>query len=77
VTNAVLHARSAVALAVTLNETRLRVEVCDDSGVLPSVRPHDLDAATGRGLAIVAAYAAAWGAEERPSGKCVWFEVDL
>jgi anti-sigma regulatory factor (Ser/Thr protein kinase) len=76
VTNAVLHARTPVSLAVTLDAGRLRVEVCDDSERMPAVRPYSLDDPTGRGLAMVAGFAADWGAERRPGGKCVWFEID-
>ncbi len=76
VTNAVLHAHSRVTVAVSLDDRRLRVEVCDDSPAMPVVRPYNVDDATGRGLPMVAAFAAARAAEPRPAGKCVWFEID-
>ena len=76
VTNAVLHARTTVTVTVSLDDRRLRVEVCDHSPTLPRMRPFGVDDATGRGLPMIGAYAAAWGAEPRPDGKCVWFEID-
>jgi anti-sigma regulatory factor (Ser/Thr protein kinase) len=76
VTNAVLHARTPLTVTVVLHARRLRVEVCDRNAVLPRVRPYEVDDATGRGLAMIAAYAAEWGAEARGDGKCVWFEID-
>ena len=76
VTNAVLHARTMVTVTVSLDARRLRVEVCDRSRTLPRMRPYGVDDATGRGLPMIGAYAAAWGADPRPDGKCVWFEID-
>ena len=35
-----------------------------------------VDDLTGRGMAMVAAYASAWGVERVAGGKRVWFEVD-
>lgn len=76
VTNAVLHARTEVTVTVSLDARRLRVEVWDGNAELPSMRPYDVDDATGRGLPMIGAYSAAWGAEPRPHGKVVWFEID-
>ena len=76
VTNAVLHARTPLTVTVSLDERRLRVEVWDHSTVVPQPRPYQVDDATGRGLAMIGAYAAAWGVEPQPDGKCVWFEID-
>jgi anti-sigma regulatory factor (Ser/Thr protein kinase) len=75
VTNAVLHARSALSLCVVRQGDRIRVEVEDTSPVAPVVRPHDDTAMTGRGLALVAALAAEWGVQPTDRGKSVWFVV--
>ncbi|MEV6579102.1 ATP-binding protein [Streptomyces sp. NPDC051582] len=56
---------------------RLRVEVLDASRELPVRREAAPDDEAGRGLAIVAALAADWGAHPRGCGigKVVWFEL--
>lgn len=75
VTNAVLHAGSAIDLRVRSNGGRVRVEVGDGSAVLPARRRYGEEATTGRGLGLVAMLASSWGAEPRPQGKVVWFQV--
>jgi anti-sigma regulatory factor (Ser/Thr protein kinase) len=83
VANAVLHAGGPVRfrLSVTLDPpAAVRIEVGDESPVLPSLREYEADASTGRGLALVARLAARWGIEagagESPSvGKLVWCEL--
>lgn len=80
VTNALLHARTAMVVRVADDGGRLRVEV-SDAGRTPSVpfaqRPA-ADREGGRGLQIVALLAADWGvrpnAPEAP-GRTVWFEL--
>ena len=79
VTNAVIHARSGVDLAVLADHPMARVEVYDYKSSLthPVVNhwPNSL-ASSGRGLQLIAALAEAWGVEELgEAGKCVWFEV--
>jgi anti-sigma regulatory factor (Ser/Thr protein kinase) len=83
VTNAVLHARGPLQVAVPADDggDRLRVEVSDRSAALPRRRDHGLDVTTGRGVRLIATLARAWGTE-RPSdvpgyAKTVWFEVDV
>jgi anti-sigma regulatory factor (Ser/Thr protein kinase) len=74
--NAVLHARSDYRVRVMVGDERVRVEVANDSpDVLPQQREHD--DAGGRGLHIVGALAADWGAESRGDEKVVWFELPL
>lgn len=76
VTNAVLHAGSKVEVSVRHRGEWLRVEVTDESPVLPGQREFDADASTGRGLALVDMLADDWGVEPIPDdGKVVWFEV--
>ena len=77
VTNAVLHARSHSVMTVRIDDDRLRVEVADLDPPLPVRRDHDVHAPTGRGLHLLDDLAAAWGADPRPRGKVVWFELDL
>lgn len=77
VTNAVLHARSAVRLEVARNGGRLRISVTDDSPYEPVVRDSfDLEAGTGRGLMLVEALAADWGTDAADGGKTVWVELE-
>jgi anti-sigma regulatory factor (Ser/Thr protein kinase) len=74
-TNARIHGAGQVHVRVLAHGPRLRVEVTDDSDRMPLVRAFDQDSEGGRGLALVDALAAAWGADPRPGGKTVWFEL--
>ena len=76
VANAVLHAGTKVEVCMLRRGHKLRVEVSDESPVLPATRNFETDATTGRGLGLVDALADSWGAEPRAEhGKVVWFEV--
>jgi anti-sigma regulatory factor (Ser/Thr protein kinase) len=81
VTNSVLHAGTAVGVAVRRLGDGVRIEVSDGNPHLPVVdaaSPEDLLAnrsMTGRGLALVAAVCDRWGAEPGGAGKMVWAEV--
>ena len=75
VTNAVLHARTAVTLRVQIEGPTVRIEVFDENPRLPVVAPCPPDATSGRGLALVTASATAWGMEHRGDGKVVWAEI--
>lgn len=75
VTNSVLHAGSAPDIAVMLKPDAIRIEVSDEGEVLPDVPEASAEATSGRGLALVEALSSAWGAEDVPGGKTVWFEV--
>ncbi len=75
VTNAVRHAESAPRLTVTADEGRLRCCVHDSDPTHPRLRLPEPDADTGRGLLLVAALSFAWGVEDEPTGKLVWFEL--
>jgi len=76
-TNAVLHARSDFAIEATRTAAGVRVSVSDRSARIPVQRHHGPSAGTGRGLAMVATMASAWGTDAgvRPYEKSVWFEV--
>ena len=76
VTNAVVHARTPVRLAVYL-DSALTVEVADGSPEQPV--PHQVvpDEDRGRGLALVAKLADSWGSRPEGSGKVVWFRLML
>lgn len=76
VTNAIRHTRAACAVAVRWTGTRVRVEVTDVDPRHPSPREASADAEDGRGLLLVESLSAAWGCEEVPAGKVVWFEVE-
>jgi PAS domain S-box-containing protein len=81
VTNAVLHARTDVQVTIVVDGV-VRVEVHDESGMMPASRSHAVDSMTGRGLQIVGQLADDYGVEvEAPTatgslnggGKTVWF----
>lgn len=76
VANAVLHARTEIQVRIVLSDDALRLEVADRSNRPPRHRHYDLDAATGRGIALVAAMARSWGVEPTAEGKVVWCELD-
>lgn len=73
-TNAVLHAGTSVELRCRIDTAGVRIEVSDGSTLIPSVRHYDANASTGRGLALVATLAHAWGIDAGGGGKTVWFE---
>jgi len=76
VTNAVVHARTPYTLIVDVDATMVRVDVRDANPTLPKVGPMPrADAASGRGLALIAKMARRWGCDEVPDGKSVWFEA--
>ena len=76
VTNAVLHARSEIRLCVGWNGDAVRVEVADESPVLPVPQHYSEMATTGRGMHLVEEVATAWGSDPVDPGKVVWFELN-
>lgn len=73
VTNAVLHARSAITVALCAeHDGSLRLEVSDLSARAPQRRGYGPGATTGRGLGIVAELVDDWGVRPTSSGKSVW-----
>ncbi|MCW2715665.1 MAG: ATP-binding region ATPase domain protein [Frankiales bacterium] len=75
VTNAVLHGIGAVRLTVDAGDDSLRVEVSDDERRRPELTGVDDEAEGGRGMFIVDALSSAWGVQDVPGGKVVWFEI--
>lgn len=75
VTNAVLHAGTDIDVSCEVHRRGVRVEVADQSPVVPGIRRYELDAMTGRGLGMVDLIASSWGVRSEPDGKTVWFEV--
>jgi anti-sigma regulatory factor (Ser/Thr protein kinase) len=75
VTNAILHARTPFSVSVMAGEEAIRVAVRDGSTELPT-RKGD-DTMERRGLDIIDAMADRWGVASQPTGKTVWFEVEM
>ena len=80
VTNAILHGRDPITVRLRGTRDHPRVEVRDASPEPPELAAEDpaqdfLDdlPTFGRGLAIVAFFCEAWGAERDGAGKLVWF----
>lgn len=75
ITNAILHARSAVDIAVRRRPGAVRVEVSDQGEGALEVAEADLGDTHGRGLLLVEAMARSWGTAMNGDTKTVWFEV--
>jgi anti-sigma regulatory factor (Ser/Thr protein kinase) len=75
VTNAVLHARTELTLALELRDGRVRISVTDRSQAPATLRHYRPDAFTGRGLGVVAALSDRWGVSAAANGKVVWAEL--
>jgi anti-sigma regulatory factor (Ser/Thr protein kinase) len=80
VTNAILHGKAPITVRLRGTVDHPRVEVRDASPEAPAFTSDDVahdfidDLPTfGRGLAIVASFSEAWGAERDGDGKLVWF----
>jgi len=77
VSNAVLHARTILDVALSVAEGVLELSVSDRDPRSPRPRPQRSDdyATGGRGLVLVEALSDDWGIAERMGGKEVWFRV--
>jgi DNA-binding NarL/FixJ family response regulator len=75
VTNAVVHARTDLQIAVELLPHAVRVNVFDRSPNVPIAREPAADDTSGRGLVLLDRLASAWGVDHFPNGKSVWFEI--
>jgi PAS domain S-box-containing protein len=74
VTNAVVHAGTAIGLAIHVGGGRLRIEVSDGSRHLPARRDQVPLTGFGRGLVLLEDAVDAGGVSRGPHGKTVWFE---
>jgi anti-sigma regulatory factor (Ser/Thr protein kinase) len=78
VTNAVVHGGGPIGLSLDLIDQTVRIEVADSSSQMPAQRQASTTRDGGRGIALVAAIAAAWGALPNGSGgKSVWAEIPV
>jgi anti-sigma regulatory factor (Ser/Thr protein kinase) len=75
VTNAVLHARTELGLALELYPDRVRVSVRDQASTPAALRHYRPEALTGRGLAMVDAVSRSWGVDPAGTGKRIWAEI--
>jgi PAS domain S-box-containing protein len=76
VANAVLHGHTVFQVRFEIGPTSVHVEVEDANPTLPIPRDYDLEAATGRGLALVAVLSLECGVRSLGRlGKVVWFDV--
>ena len=79
-TNVIKHVgeRTPATLVLESRGNRLRVELHDKSGVMPTAgSPASCEAECGRGLHLLAAMSADWGAIATGTGKAVWCELPL
>lgn len=75
VTNAVLHARTEIAVTMGRADDGVRISVSDGSSLTPSMRRHSATATTGRGVHLLDRLADSWTAEPTDDGKTVSFTV--
>ncbi|WP_084691957.1 ATP-binding protein [Parafrankia elaeagni] len=77
VTNAVKYGSPPVWLLVELRPGLVHASVSDTSTTLPHRRESAPDSEGGRGLLILDALAASWGAVSVESGKYLWFDLSV
>jgi PAS domain S-box-containing protein len=75
VTNALVHAGTAIDVTCSLDDGGLRVEVGDGSPHAPSPRRYGIQAGTGRGLRLLREMVDDWGVLPGERGKTVWFQM--
>ncbi|WP_026178102.1 ATP-binding protein [Streptomyces hokutonensis] len=79
VSNVITHvgAGTPATLAVSMNGTRLRIEVHDpDTRALPTLVEATSDSEGGRGMALVDGVADRWGVLLHPDRKVTWCELE-
>ena len=75
-TNAVVHAQTEFTVSVCRRpDGTIRVTVADGSPEPPRQRHPEPFEGSGRGLRLVEAIAAGWGADALPDGKLVWAQL--
>lgn len=72
VTNAVVHAHSAVRVSVACDADRVVVEVADRGSGTLTVSALSKAAESGRGLQLMQRLSSAWGVDLRESERAVW-----
>jgi PAS domain S-box-containing protein len=75
VTNALVHAGTAIDFRASIGDAGLRVEVTDGSTQTPAPRRYGSMAGTGRGLRLLEQLVDRWGTHAHADGKTVWFEL--
>ncbi len=75
VTNSIVHANSAVRVAVGVRGGSLHVAVTDDVPGAVEPRAMDPERPNGRGLLLVSMLATTWSVEPSPGGKTICFEL--
>lgn len=76
VTNVALHTDSDLTLTLRAEHGRLCVQISDDSPLLPVERDLGVEAATGRGIALVRQVTSSYGVRALAGGgKSVWFII--
>ncbi|WP_181784060.1 ATP-binding protein [Pseudonocardia pini] len=73
--NAVDHARTPFHMVATLTPGSVRIELTDGAATEPQLQVHDVHAARGRGLQMVAALASAWTFHRHGTGKTVVADI--
>lgn len=74
-TNALAHARSGFTVSLARVDGVVRIAVGDVATGPPRPRPCNSTSSTGRGLPLVAGFAACWGHGLQPGGKVVWADL--
>jgi serine phosphatase RsbU (regulator of sigma subunit)/anti-sigma regulatory factor (Ser/Thr protein kinase) len=79
VTNAVVHAGTAVQVACRLHGADVEVSVLDrhPARMIPDPQTGSADRASGRGLLLPRALSSSWGVTYAAAGKVVWFRLGL
>ncbi|NJQ01608.1 ATP-binding protein [Streptomyces zingiberis] len=77
VANALRHTRGPVQLTVVHGGSRWWCGVGDAGPGFPRIRPATPDDECGRGMAMIAQLACAWGADHTAWGKEVWFSLPV
>ena len=76
-TNAVVHTTGPFDIGIDESDHEVRISVTDHGGGTPTLRTASSNDTDGRGLGIVAAFAVAWGVDQGPHSKTVWFTVPI